>query len=159
MAKPRRIPGLRPDDAFLDAADKVLSVRTDELFGHAAGVLDIEDIERVHDMRVATRRLRAALEIFAPCYECDAHRRALTGVKALADALGARRDPDVQIRALDRLANGFPPQDAAGVRGFADRLRAEQAQANSRLAEALQDAHRGELAACLTSLAQRAEPG
>ena len=30
------------------------------------GVLDTSDIERVHDMRVATRRLRAALEVFAP---------------------------------------------------------------------------------------------
>ena len=33
-----------------------------------SGVLDVGDIERVHDMRVATRRLRAALEIFGPCF-------------------------------------------------------------------------------------------
>ena len=31
-------------------------------------VLDVSDIERVHDMRVATRRLRAALEVFRPCF-------------------------------------------------------------------------------------------
>ena len=37
-----------------------------ELFEQAEGVLDTSDIERVHDMRVATRRLRAVLEIFAP---------------------------------------------------------------------------------------------
>ena len=35
---------------------------------HADGVLDTEDIERVHDMRVASRRLRAVLEIFAACF-------------------------------------------------------------------------------------------
>ena len=71
-----------------------------ELFEHADGVLDTSDIERVHDMRVATRRLRAVLEIFAPCFPTRAaSSRVLRDVKALADALGERRDPDVQIEA------------------------------------------------------------
>ena len=43
-------------------------MRADELFGHSEGVLDTSDIERVHDMRVASRRLRAVLEIFEPCF-------------------------------------------------------------------------------------------
>ena len=51
-----------------DAAAKVVAVRAQELVDHADNVLDTTDIERVHDMRVATRRLRAVLEIFAPCF-------------------------------------------------------------------------------------------
>ena len=63
-------------------------MRGAELFEQSHNVLDTSDIERVHDMRVATRRLRAVLEIFAPCFEPSLHRGVLDDVKALADALG-----------------------------------------------------------------------
>ena len=63
-------------------------------------MLDLDDIERVHDMRVATRRLRAALEVFEPCFPRKRYREALKRVKALADALGERRDRDVAIEFL-----------------------------------------------------------
>ena len=49
-------------------------------------MLDIDDPERVHDMRVATRRLRAAMEVFEPCFPRKRFRKALREVKALADA-------------------------------------------------------------------------
>ena len=64
MAKARRIPGLSADEPYGIAAARIVEVRVAELLEHAGGVLDVSDIERVHDMRVATRRLRAALEIF-----------------------------------------------------------------------------------------------
>ena len=57
-------------------------------------------------MRVATRRLRAALEIFEPCFPRKRHRKALKKVKALADALGERRDADVEIALLEGLRRG-----------------------------------------------------
>ena len=75
----------------------MVKVRAKEVFAHSDGVLDLDDVERVHDMRVATRRLRAALEIFEPCFPRKRHRKALKKVKALADALGERRDVDVEI--------------------------------------------------------------
>ena len=81
----------------------MIEVRADEVFEHSGGVLDIDDIERVHDMRVATRRLRAALEIFEPCFPRKRYRQALKRVKALADALGERRDRDVAIEFLERV--------------------------------------------------------
>ncbi len=65
MAKARPIPGLEPSTRFGDAAALTVEIRAAEVFEHAAGVLDTSDIERVHDMRVATRRLRAAMEVFA----------------------------------------------------------------------------------------------
>ena len=64
-------------------------------------MLDTGDIERLHDMRVATRRLRAALEIFGPCFPHKRIEAALRDVKALADALEERRDRDVTIAALE----------------------------------------------------------
>src|SRR3954452_6841911 len=100
MAKPKPIPDLNTEVPYAEAAAKIVSVRAAELTEHARGVLDTGDIERVHDMRVATRRLRAALEIFEPCSPAKPFSDALQGVKRLADALGERRDRDVAIAAL-----------------------------------------------------------
>jgi CHAD domain-containing protein len=115
-----------------------VAIRAEELFEHSAGVLDTDDIERVHDMRVATRRLRAVLEVFAPAFEPGAHKTVLSDVKALADALGARRDPDVQLEHLQRLLDDLPAEDRPGLEVFAHRLRVEQAQGNQTLALALE---------------------
>ena len=71
-------------------------------------MLDTRDIERVHDMRVASRRLRAVLEIFAAVLPAEEFKGVLSDVKALADALGERRDPDVHIAALEASPRRWP---------------------------------------------------
>src|SRR5215208_1786758 len=134
MAKARAIEGLNADDPFAAAAAKIVAVRAREVADHSQDVLDMTDIERVHDMRVATRRLRAALEVFEPCFPRKRLRAALREVKALADALGERRDRDVTLEELDRYAAGIGAADRPGVRSLAARLRAEQAEANLELA-------------------------
>lgn len=137
MAKARDIPGLSGDTPFAEAARRSVAIRAEEVFEHAEGVLDTDDIERVHAMRVATRRLRAVLEIYRPVFPSDLFRPVLAEVKALADALGARRDPDVQLDALERLAARVPEADRPGIQVFAERLRVEQAAGNEHLAAAL----------------------
>ena len=157
MAKARDIPGLngRPV-SFREAGRTAVAVRAQELFDHAEGVLDTEDIERVHDMRVASRRLRAVLEVFAPAFDPSAHRTVLEDVKALADALGARRDPDVQLQALATLAAELPPEDQPGLDLYAQRVRAAQAHGNDTLAAALAAMVDGDLEGRLRALV--AEP-
>ena len=114
MAKAADIP-LQPDMTFAEAAALTVAVRSEELFSHAENVLDTSDIERVHAMRVATRRLRAVLEIFSSCFPRDLHRAVLRDVKALADALGERRDPDVQLEALAGIEAAMSVADRAGL--------------------------------------------
>jgi CHAD domain-containing protein len=156
MAKARAIPELSGTDAFREAAAKAVAVRADELWEHADNVLDVGDIERVHDMRVATRRLRAVLEIFAPCFPHKAHRSALGGVKALTDALGERRDPDVQIEHLEAYADAVPAADRPGIDVLVARLRARQAAANADLAVALAEMERDDLRGRLAALVEEA---
>ncbi|MDX6583941.1 MAG: hypothetical protein QOI10_3125 [Solirubrobacterales bacterium] len=134
MAKARPIPELGEDDAFAAAAAKIVATRARELADEAAGVLDVDDIERVHDMRVATRRLRAALEVFEPCFSKRRFRATLKEVKALADALGERRDRDVTIAALTDFESEIGAPDRPGIRNLTERLRHEQAKANEGLA-------------------------
>ena len=146
MAKADDIP-LTPDMPFNEAAALTVRVRAEEVWRHAENVLDVTDIERVHAMRVATRRLRAVLEIFAPAFPRRRHKAVLKEVKALADALGERRDPDVHLEALE----GVDGADA-----FEQRLRTQQAAGNEALAARLRHVEEIDLAAQLRDLAEEA---
>ncbi len=138
MAKARPIPGLSADISYAHAAALTIEVRSEELFAHSEGVLDTQDITRLHAMRVATRRLRAVLEFYAPCLPKDQLRPALKEVRRLADALGARRDPDVELQALTQFAAAVGPQDRPGVERFIEGTRRQQGEANADLAVALE---------------------
>jgi len=136
---------LSSEQAYGDAAATIVGQRSDAVFALREGVLDIADIERVHRMRVATRRLRAALEVFGPALDARRGRRALAEVKALADALGERRDRDVQLERLARLAEHAGGAERHAIELLAQELRAEQQQANRILHEALRHAKRSRL--------------
>lgn len=157
MAKARPIQGLGTTTPLGKAAARTIEVRTAELFELAHGVLDTNDIERVHDMRVATRRLRAALEAYRPCFPKGRFKTALRDVKALADALGARRDPDVALETIEAIAQHLPPAARAGVDFFESELRAEQEGGNIALERALAQAATEQLEQRLLELAASAD--
>jgi CHAD domain-containing protein len=142
-------------DAFepfaVDAA-RIVRRRADELFENEEGVLDTSDIERVHDMRVASRRLRAVLEIFAPCFPQGDFKTVLRDVKGLADALGERRDPDVHIEDMEAFERNVMATNRPGIDALVARLRQRQARGNDTLAAALEDARESGLHARLHSL-------
>jgi CHAD domain-containing protein len=152
VAKAQSIPGLSSDASYGEAAAKVISIRAAELSEQARGVLDTGDIERVHDMRVATRRLRAALEVFEPCFPSKPHRRTLREVKRLADGLGERRDRDVAIAALAGFNDQMHVPDRKGVASLINRLRDEQAQANLELAPLVDQSNMQALGDSITEL-------
>ena len=158
MAKAEDI-DVDPFEPFAVAAARIVRLRADELFGHEEGVLDTTDIERVHDMRVASRRLRAVLEIFAPCFPQGDFKTALRDVKALADALGERRDPDVHIDAMEAFERDVQAANRPGIDALVARLRERQARGNDALAAALETAREHELHARLHSLCDGALEG
>jgi CHAD domain-containing protein len=153
MAKAREIPQLVEATSFREAAAIAVEVRAEEVFEHAAGVLDVSDIERVHDMRVATRRLRAVMEIFEAAFPKKQHREALKDVKALADALGERRDRDVAIDAMSKIGLALTATDRRGIDHLIEELRDEQHGANAELAAALQTMEESDLRGRLRALA------
>ena len=159
MAKARDIPGLTAATRFGDAAAASVEVRAAEVFDHLDGVLDTGDIERVHDMRVATRRLRAVLEVYAGCFAKKEHKRVLREVKDLADALGERRDPDVAIASLERVGTALGDEARPGIEGLADDFRAEQARGNELLEAALERTREARLDERLADLARTARAG
>jgi CHAD domain-containing protein len=151
-----------PDEPYRGAGARIVRVRTRELFDHAEGVLDTRDIERVHDMRVASRRLRAVLEIFAPCFPQSEFKGVLRDVKRLADALGERRDPDVHIDALRTFSKSLTAANKPGVARLIEELEERQARGNEVLAGELERAEQRGLRGRLLALADAAdvdEPG
>jgi CHAD domain-containing protein len=158
MAKAKDIPRLDADVSYREAAALTVAVRAQELFDHAEGVLDTSDIERVHDMRVATRRLRAVLEIYEPCFPRRQLRSVLGDVKALADALGERRDPDVQLAQLEEFATAVKAADRPGVELFAERVRIQQRAGNDDLRAALAEVEERDLRGRLAALVAAAVP-
>jgi CHAD domain-containing protein len=103
MAKAKEIIGLDCGADVLERAAEVLRVRFDEVVNLRGAALDFSDIEGVHSMRVATRRLRSALRDFMPLMDKPPPKRVRKELKQLADALGAVRDQDVAIVALEAL--------------------------------------------------------
>jgi CHAD domain-containing protein len=156
VAKAKPISDLDAEQSYSEAAARIISVRSDELTEQARGVLDTGDIERVHDMRVATRRLRAALEIFEPCFPPDAYEQTLGEVKRLADALGERRDRDVSIATLHGFNDQMPAPDRRGLGSLIDQLGEEQEEANRALAPLVDSAHLRSLREALDELVEGA---
>jgi len=91
------------EDATLgDLAYAVVRRHLRVMLAHEPGTRLGEDPEDLHDMRVATRRLRAAIDMFADVLPARAeHFRA--ELRWLAAVLGAVRDLDVQLGRLDEL--------------------------------------------------------
>lgn len=98
-----------------------------------AGVRDSDDIEYVHDMRVATRRARAAARLYAGFFDRKdkAVRRFTDALRKTGRLLGAVRDLDVAIEKLEDFEG--KREDRAGADVLAERWRAQRAKAHAEL--------------------------
>jgi CHAD domain-containing protein len=100
---------------------------------HEAGTRLGEDPEALHDMRVATRRMRAALRLFAavlPARVADRLRREL---RALGQALGRVRDLDVQIAQIESWRGALITVEPAALDPFLGLLRERRQAARDEL--------------------------
>ncbi len=82
---------------------ELLRIRFGEVLKHREAALDPGQIEGVHDMRVAIRRLRSIIRDFAEIADKFPLKGVRKELKAFADNLGSVRDADVEIEALDAL--------------------------------------------------------
>jgi hypothetical protein len=102
---------MRPGDSLAETAHLVVGVRLRELAELRARITAEEQSDALHDLRIAAKRLRYSLEMFAICFPAKAAQRAADRVRDLQDVLGRIHDLDVltalmmeRIEALDRLA-------------------------------------------------------
>ncbi|MCA1628016.1 MAG: CHAD domain-containing protein [Acidobacteria bacterium] len=131
----------------------VLQTRLAEVCAYREAALDFTDIEGVHNMRVASRRLRSALSDFQPHLVRRVPKRRL---KRVADALGAVRDEDVAIVKLEELAAELDGQIAEGVHRLLDERHRRREQARAELQETLDEGAVAKLSKKLGASIERA---
>lgn len=100
----RAIEGLDLSGSLMPNVAKIVSVRLDELRGFADAALVADASVAQHDMRIAAKRLRYVLEIFAPCLggEGEAARRA---AKRLQSVLGDLHDCDLMLAKIGSIGS------------------------------------------------------
>lgn len=108
-----RTPGVIADDTLAEAGRKVLRMHLARMLAAEEGTRLGEDIEELHRMRVATRRMRSVWRVFDGAYRPKIQRRYVRELRTVATALGMVRDLDVQIDALDAWAGTTEATEAA----------------------------------------------
>lgn len=101
-------PGIKADDTMAEAARKTFLFHFRQLLVHEPGTRRGEDIEALHDMRVATRRMRVAVRVFAKYLDSEATRSFKAELKRAGGVLGAARDLDVFWEKAARYQGTFP---------------------------------------------------
>lgn len=103
MARKPGVEGVEAHSPIGAAAPLILRAKAVPMFALAERAADGTDADAVHDMRVASRRLREALRLFAPLYPRRELRRWQRRVRDVTRALGPVRDADVFAEEFARL--------------------------------------------------------
>lgn len=112
-SKNKPLPGLRPQDSLAEAGRKVLRLHFDEMLRQGEDTGLGEDPEVVHKMRVATRRMRSAFQVFDGAFTEKTVRQFRKPLKRTGRMLGHVRDLDVLLMHMREYAGGLPSTEAA----------------------------------------------
>jgi CHAD domain-containing protein len=116
--KARKVKGVDAGGPAADEVAKIVAVRLDELCSFMPGARDPEAVRTLHDLRIAAKRLRYVLEMFAPAfgpYAAEAAKQA----KKVQDLVGEIHDCDVTRPRVAALAAELREADARAVRELA----------------------------------------
>jgi hypothetical protein len=116
--KARTVKKLDPAGPLGENAARIVRVRLDELGSFAPRALRRGEVEAQHDMRIAAKRLRYALELTERCFGRPgetARRRA----RDLQDILGEMHDCDVMLPRVRSHLEQLQAEDAEAVRARA----------------------------------------
>jgi len=129
------------DQSYQLLSAQYVKTQAERLARELAGCRRAKDVESVHQARVASRRLRAAMRMFDDCFPGKKARRWRKEVRRLTGGLGPARDVDVQAqfvkRSLSELTDGAL---RAGVRRLLLRLQQARHRLQPRVVRAVQRA-------------------
>ncbi len=143
MAKAKKIAQPTCQESAAKVIQRVLLVRLKKMCALRERALHWNDPEGVHAMRVASRRLRSAVSDFKPYIRKDSIPS--QRLKAIAQSLGAVRDEDVVLAALEKLRSRADSKVAEGIEAIAKDHRRRQQRARSVLESAIRPAALAEL--------------
>lgn len=126
MATEWKIEGISPDETLESCARRIIVSYFRQMMSYKEGAKDGTDIEFVHDMRVTSRRLRAAMGNFADCFREKPFKKHYKRVKSITQAMGSVRDLDVLIARFQREVHTLSEMEQAGIRRLIEYLRHER---------------------------------
>jgi CHAD domain-containing protein len=106
---PRAALVLSSHDLIVEAGRKVLYFHFRKMLRHEIGTILGDDIEELHDMRVAIRRMRSALQLFGPYFDNKSIKLFVKGLRKTGKALGRVRDLDVFLENLQNDHKSLAP--------------------------------------------------
>jgi CHAD domain-containing protein len=137
---------LSPADRLVDVVHKTLGRHFARLLWNEPGTRVGVDPEYVHDMRVASRRLRTALEVFADEIPADVRDSLFADLRRVGRALGRVRDTDVLLQRIAVMRAAAPSLERPALDVFARSLEIARARARVRLLERLESDRYADLA-------------
>lgn len=150
----------KPEESIRIYAASLVLKQLDVLSAELNQVRKPKDIEAVHRMRVASRRMRAILDVFQDCLPAKRRTLWISEVRNLTRALGAARDADVQIESVNGILGELDdPLHRPGIRRLLLRLKQKreklQVKLDSRLDEYEASGVSEEMSAAFTGYAAR----
>ena len=137
MAKSKTFPDLNGSAPAAEVVPLVLRTQVKAMSKLRHQALDWNDPEGVHAMRVCSRRLRSAMSDFRPYVRVRLPRVKL---RSIADALGAVRDQDVALMALNEFSAQAKGEAAAGIQIIAGEFKERRQEARAKLNTAIRRA-------------------
>ena len=122
-----------PNTPFRDAMKSLIAKRYSDLWTALPVAIEGVDPEGVHDVRVASRRLRAAMDVTSGSFPEAWFSELLKIVKAITTELGEVRDRDVMLEFLASERRRVRAQDRAGIDRLIDRVEREREVARERM--------------------------
>lgn len=121
------------EDTIAEAGRKVLLADFVRMLENESGSRTGADVKAVHDMRVATRRMRSALRLLENVYKARAIRSFEQTLKQASAALGKVRDLDVLIESLSQYRADLSGEDQEALLPILEALNKRQAKAVRKL--------------------------
>ena len=162
--EPPRLEGLgdlalSADQSARAAAQRVIGLLVAQAHWHEPGTRLGLLSEPLHQMRVTTRRLRAALRIFAEAIGGRASSTLRSDLAELADGLGAVRDLDVYLQDLPAIAQRIGGMDRPAIRLYRQFLIRRRQRARGGLRRMMTSPRYGRLMSRLEQIVRPNEAG
>ncbi len=111
----------------------LIGARWEDVWKAVPRAVEGTDIEGVHDVRVASRRLRAAMDVAAPAFPASWYKPLHALAKEITSELGAVRDRDVMLEYLRAEREAAPPNERPGIDRLIARVDRERVAARAEM--------------------------
>ena len=128
-----------PEQSYRSAMKELIATRWGAVWEAVPAAIAGDDVEGVHDVRVASRRLRAAMDVAAGCFPAGWYRPLHRLAREITGALGEVRDRDVMLEFLIAERETAPPEEQPGIDRLIERVSREREEARERMLAFLTD--------------------